>query len=269
MNKLDTINDGGMPVELDDFEWLDAAYRDAWYGLISAFGITAPTSFKLSGCVVTVSNGGLTFTTTAGYICLNGEVLKVDAHSVTVTALHTAKWILEETYNITGNEQFFDTNSHDTYQIRKAVLVDTVSVFPVNYMPYNAQNLSDIIASFIQLPSEENWHMVGGTGEPAFDNSWVNFGAPEPVLKFKKDVFGWIHIEGTVKSGAPGLCIFTLPTGYLPLSNKRFVMLIQDNAYIIKSLEVYIDSVGRVFLNSADSSDNRRVSLTGINFKED
>ncbi len=267
MNKLDTSNNGGMPIELDDLEWLDAAYRDAWYGFISAFGITAPTSFKLSGCVVTVV--GNIFTTTAGYLCLNGEILKVDAHSITTTALHTAKWILEETYDITGNEQFFNTNSYDTYQKRRAVLADTVPIIPINYMPFNAKYLYEIIATYTLLPAEENWHIVGGTGEPAFENSWVNFGSDEPVLKFKKDAYGWIHIEGTIKSGVVGIRIFTLPAGYIPTTYKRFYILVQDAAYVLKGCELHITPSGYVILNSADSSDNRRISLTVPIFKVD
>jgi len=104
MDKLDTSNDGGMPLELDDIEWMDAAYRDAWYGLISAFGITAPTSFKLSGCVVT--KNGTIWTTTAGYICLEGEVLKVDAHSISVSNFYRMLIWKNEYYQIKPKELF-------------------------------------------------------------------------------------------------------------------------------------------------------------------
>ena len=71
MNKLITTDLGGFPFTLDRLRWLDDAYRDAWKGLFSAFGITLPTSFKLSGCAVTIN--GNDYSTTAGYICLNGE----------------------------------------------------------------------------------------------------------------------------------------------------------------------------------------------------
>jgi len=216
MNKLDTSNNGGMPIELDDLEWLDDGYRDAWIGLMSQFGITPETSFILSGCVVTIS--GSIYTTTAGYICLNGEILKVDAHSVNVSLTHTAKWIVEETYDAAGNEQFFDATTQDTYQKRRGKLADTVIADPVDYMVYNAPYLKDVIMGWFPAdPVEEDWHYVGsGSPEPDFENSWGNVGGNFPNARFKKDVNGWVHFQIYITGGADGAVAFTLSSEYLP-----------------------------------------------------
>ena len=63
----------------------------------------------------------------------------------------------------------------------------------------------------------EDWHEVGDTNEPAFENSWVNFGSGYETAAFYKDPFGVVHIKGLVKSGT-GLVtnVFTLPAGYRP-----------------------------------------------------
>ena len=188
---------------------------------MSAFGATAPTSFRLSGCIVT--QNGTTYTTTAGYICLNGEVLKVDAHSVTIPFLHTAKWDLDVSYDISGNEQFFDTTSHDTYQIRRGKLFSTVSTIPITYMPYNARYLSDIITSM--NPIEAAWQNVtGGIGFNANNPPYTD--DPTYLARFKKDLSGWICLGGMIANGSIGSSIiaFTLPVGYRPALDMHFVV---------------------------------------------
>lgn len=62
-------------------------------------------------------------------------------------------------------------------------------------------------------------HLVGGAGEPAFQNSWVNFGAGNPALAFRKFPDGTVNIRGMVKTGATGTVVFTLPVGYRPPSD--------------------------------------------------
>lgn len=51
---------------------------------------------------------------------------------------------------------------------------------------------------------------------PTLVNSWVNFGGGQQDAEYTKDVFGWVHIRGCVKSGTTGNTIFTLPVGYRP-----------------------------------------------------
>ena len=257
MNKLDTSNNGGMPVELDDLEWLDTAYRDAWKGLLSAFGNTLPTSFKLSGCIVTVA--GNTYSWTAGYIALEGEILKVDAGSVTVSNMHSAKWLLQETYDISGNDQFFDTNSYDTYQIRRGILVDTPLIAPPPYMIYNAPYLRDIIQSY--FPTEENWHNIGDTLEPSFQNSWDNYNNGFGVARFKKDVYGWVCLEGMIVGGIRGAIAFTL--SYHLNSKKQFNFYGDDG--VIGRID--IDTNGNVYINAPSIA--IAVCMDGIRFRLD
>ncbi len=53
----------------------------------------------------------------------------------------------------------------------------------------------------------------GATGEPAFENGWSNFGAPEQTMRFR--VEGWnLAIEGAVVGGTPLSVVFTLPVGF-------------------------------------------------------
>ncbi len=64
----------------------------------------------------------------------------------------------------------------------------------------------------------ETPHVVGGSGEPAFQNSWVNYDTSTfRGARFWKDAMGLVHLEGLVKNGAAApSTIFTLPAGYRP-----------------------------------------------------
>lgn len=208
MNKLKTTDNGGMPLVLDDIRWIDEAYREAWFGFLSAFGIDPSTSFKISGCNISVSNQ--VAYTTAGYISFCGEILKVDAHSYDFSANPNdpVVWMVEETYDAAGNKQFFDASSHDTYQIRRGRLT---TEYAQDSMDCNAPWLSQLLA-----PSEEAWHYIGTNGEPAFESPWANFGFGYQNLRYKKDLHYYLMIDGAINGGVTGSIIFTLPSGYRP-----------------------------------------------------
>ena len=60
----------------------------------------------------------------------------------------------------------------------------------------------------------EDWHYVGDTGEPAFQNGWANV-ANAPKLAFRQREAGVVDIQGTIDSGT-NVIVFTLPEGYRP-----------------------------------------------------
>lgn len=68
------------------------------------------------------------------------------------------------------------------------------------------------------LVEGEDWHYVGESGEPAFQNSWENSGG-NPALAFRIREAGIVDIQGTIVSGANGSVVFTLPEGYRPSAN--------------------------------------------------
>ncbi len=83
--------------------------------------------------------------------------------------------------------------------------------------------------------SRITWHEVGGGGEPAFENSWVNFGGAYDAAGFAKDAIGRVWIKGLVKSGV-ATTVFTLPVGYRP--TKDIVMVSASNNVVIAKLQV-------------------------------
>lgn len=71
-------------------------------------------------------------------------------------------------------------------------------------------------------PAVEGWREIGAAGQPAFQNGWVNLGAPWATAAFYKDPDGRVWLRGLVKNGLSGLPIFTVPAGYPPPINEVF-----------------------------------------------
>jgi len=114
-----------------------------------------------------------------------------------------------------------------------------------------------------QLPTVDKKHLVGATGEPAFQNSWVNFGGTTEVCSYWKDLSGTVHLQGlcksgTVATGATGT-IFTLPVTYRPTLAMTFVVISNG-------------AIGRVDVNPdgtvvAYAGNNTYFSLCGLSFR--
>lgn len=87
----------------------------------------------------------------------------------------------------------------------------------MGFKVYDAQGaLKAPLAGTPMLLGADPWHLVGGVGEPAFQNGWVNFGAGQGVARFRKYPDGRVRLAGQIKSGTAGSVAFTLPVGYWP-----------------------------------------------------
>lgn len=61
------------------------------------------------------------------------------------------------------------------------------------------------------------WNEVGASGQPAFQNAWVNFAPTSTPMRFRReDDFSVTRLSGIVKSGTVNATIFILPSGYRP-----------------------------------------------------
>ena len=61
-----------------------------------------------------------------------------------------------------------------------------------------------------------SWSEVG-----TFLNGWHNYGGTDDTAAFYKDIFGVVHLKGTV-TGGTGSQVFTLPAGYRPTLTQHF-----------------------------------------------
>lgn len=107
-------------------------------------------------------------------------------------------------------------------------------------------------------------HLVGGTGEPAFQNAWVNFlAATWSPASFSIDWRGIVRLRGLVSGGVIGAgnAIFTLPVGYRPALNDVYATD-SNNAHG----RLTITSAGLVV---AEVGNNAYFSLGGVTFQAD
>lgn len=106
----------------------------------------------------------------------------------------------------------------------------------------------------------EDPHVVGDSGEPAFQNSWVNYDtATFHGARFWKDPLDIVHLEGLVKSGTIGTTIFALPAGYRPSNGHLFI--VNSNSAVGR---VDVAPTGNVV---ATAGNNAWVQLSGISFR--
>lgn len=103
--------------------------------------------------------------------------------------------------------------------------------------------------TFGSFPDLDGPHYVGGTGEPGFENNWVNFNvSTQTPCGFWKDPSGFVHLQGTAKSGTVGGTgvVWTLPNGYRPALDVSFAVE-SNNAHgrcIIRSTGLVVAEVG-------------------------
>lgn len=103
------------------------------------------------------------------------------------------------------------------------------------------------------------WRAVGAVGQPAFQNSWVNFGGGELAVGFRKCANQIVRLRGSMKSGTVTAAAFYLPIGYRPTAKLYFLVLSNNNIGVLR-----IDTDGGVVLQSGS---NAAVTLDAISFQ--
>ena len=125
MNKLLSFTGGKPDFNIDDVLWNDDATREALQEVFRVFG----DNYIIQGVTGTTS-------ITAGYIMLDSELLKVDAH--TKTSTHFAK---VTTYDAGGDATFNDGTPRQTWQKNRA----TITAGSGSLAYATAQRLEDIL----------------------------------------------------------------------------------------------------------------------------
>lgn len=106
--------------------------------------------------------------------------------------------------------------------------------------------------------ADSAWHEIGAGGEPAFQNSWVNYGSTFDTAAFRMDPDGWVHFKGLIKSGSG--VVFTLPAGYRPARTSYGTNVNNGSPGYVS-----IGSNGNVSIGISSGS-NAYCSLNGVSF---
>lgn len=113
----------------------------------------------------------------------------------------------------------------------------------------------------VTFPGDPDFHLISATGEPAFTNAWVNWGAPNFAAGYWQDPFGFVHLQGVIKTGVVGSAAFTLPPGLRPAATAGPYAVVSNGA--LGRVDVGADGT----VTPIAPSNNTYVSLQGIYFR--
>jgi len=246
MNILKTTDNGGFPLVLDDFRWIDAGYREAFKALMSPFGITGSQAVILKGCVRTVASG--TVSITSGYVSIGGEICVFDAQSYPEPGGGQFEYFeLELSFDPAGEKVFQSTLNYDTYQYRKAKITVSSTLPPDHTEISMTPNIFQIIRQKINMDGWQNLLTYIDT----------EYSTGTHAIDFKKDTGEFVHFQGTKfiedpSVGEVDILVGTLPEGYRPLVKKTFVLGHTPNATTgaLGFITVDIESDGDVRIKS-------------------
>lgn len=111
--------------------------------------------------------------------------------------------------------------------------------------PNHFRDLEDLLARVASLERalvSDGWRYIGDTGEPAFQNGWVNFSASINGACYRR-IGDMIYLRGAIKNGTVGYATpaFVLGAGYISPEECEH--------------DVSVDGgVGRVYVGSANAS---------------
>lgn len=151
----------------------------------------------------------------------------------------------------------------------------------------NSLTGGDINESSLDLASED-WHTVGGLGEPPFNSTpgctWTNFDGIHNSAAFLRDAAGFVHLKGlvvAVDGGGGDVCdfsiaahrrIFNLPNGYRA-SSREVQGTVSNNHFARINVEGQLGAGGQdagdvsIDPTVPNSDAEGFVSLDGITFR--
>lgn len=141
MKKIDFSQFDLQGITLQDFEFIQKAYTEIAEGITSPFG----DYYILSGCNVSLSGSApITASITAGWMVFDKEVVKVDAHTASLSTIGDFKFKITSTPTSPTPSLFGDNSLRDVHFERRVVIdaTGTISGFAV---PKISNVLFDIV----------------------------------------------------------------------------------------------------------------------------
>lgn len=218
----------GMPVKSGTLIHLQESFQNQFIGMTQ--GLISNYNSSLINIIFGVQNtgSGSSYIISAGWVSYNDELFEVDAANFTAAVGAVA--VLDTTYFTATNAdpvKFTDGNNYNVHAIRKILIVDGDSA-TAGYIDDFANLLQPIYKA-----NTPTWFEVGQGGNPAFQNSWVNYDEPNfGRLRYSKDARGVVTITGAIKDGSISTAnpVFTLPVGYRPLTRYAMVVVGSNTA---------------------------------------
>lgn len=241
MNLFKTTDNGGLPLVLNDFRWIDAGYREAFKAIMSSYGIDDSMTVILNGCERNVVSG--TVTISEGYVSLGGEICFVPEHSYADPVGTFEYWDLNLSFDADGYKTFQSTSNFETYQ-RRIAKITVASSIPPGYSEYSAtENVFEIIRR--KIPRDA-WNQFKNYTVPPSD-----YFPGVYSLECKLDFDGFVHLQGLqvfedLADGAINVLIGTLPVGYRPSKTVTRLISNMNSSVIIGQTLIEIATNGEI-----------------------
>lgn len=237
-----------MPLHGDDFNWIDAAVRDSFKGILYELAAANSGNMILGGCAFSET---LTDATIAeGYVMLNWEVLYVPAITYTKTSLYTFL-VPDIHFDPSGSEVFANGSTQDTYQVRRAKLDSFPSVgTPQILMSTN----NDLGFRFSNVLYGAMMNKITESSSVSFFNG-CSSNISNPVRLYRH--FRQVNFMGDVTLGTLNGSTFTkiaqLPVGYRPAKGLKVICAAFDSG-LYGSIMVEVQDNGDVYAILVDSN---------------
>jgi hypothetical protein len=213
MQRLLTPN-GGMPLELDDFNFIQDAYKEAIGGLLRAYVSTYDGNCILSGCVPTETSPNV-YTITAGFVMLGYEIRYYPGQTGVSIPIPGQRFFVEDNYNDpAGFEIFEDTVGRDTYQKRDAKLQNFTVSPPANSVPAILQEpvrLENMIPRTDFIPEYDSLSYLN-----SFTPQTVGGLLPAADEVLVERAFGRVQFRGQIAGGTIPNQMFVVAARFRP-----------------------------------------------------
>lgn len=226
MKHLDYTLIGGMPLELDDLEWEQQGIHGAFKGIVDAFHRNAITDneepYVLSGVKLSPGTDPGEWTITPGYIVFSGVIYYYPGAVDQSLPGGPEAWGLTPATDLdpSGSEVFEDLVTRNAY-VRDAVTIASETPLPpLGFWRFHwGQRLEDRIRQMVALELPGEWNVVGGVGQPTFQNGF-NHGSGDDRIQFRREPGNIVRLRGELRGElSTGAVAFTLPVGFRPVGS--------------------------------------------------
>lgn len=238
MNKL-IIPNGGMPLHGDDFRFIDNAAREAISGVFDAFEGDSRGDFIISGFGYELT--GNVLTVESGYVYIDNEVLFFPGQVLNgVNNPNNVEIQLEVTYDPNGLDVFANSIAQNTYEVRRAKLVNGLSDGnPI----LTGKRWKTAIHDLLKTEQVLYTPLV-------FQNGWAANNLPNNLKVFKH--FNRVYMEGFIQIGTlsdvSSTNVFQLPSFLAPVTAINFVGITANNDTGLCSVKIATDGQVKVRL---------------------
>lgn len=274
MDKL-VFPNGGMPLELDDLDFMQNASKEAISGLYHQYASLHNGFIVISGVVV--SGASSPYNVSEGYVMCNYEV----CHFPAQTSVDLVPYIaLDSTYDSAGNDVFFDGVSRDTYNVRKAKVVSSGT--PSSFLLSDDRRLHNVIGKLTASPvvkeDSAGTKYTFVTGD-VVGGVLVTNPSSVPAYAIKKNgrvaLYGKVAINTTTVGAAlPFYNLIALPSGFRKTTavtvgshsqlSGEYIVAVEDGIYRVGLSPTHVVIVDVIVAGAGGSL--ARLNLDGIVF---